>query len=139
MNRDRLIADLKEAEGWSATVYDDTEGFKTIGYGFLCDPRKSGGLPKEVGEIWLRYLVDHLIPSLRHALPRFDSYPEPVQRSLAEMSYQLGLRGLLGFKLMLAAIDRGDYHRARSEALDSKWAIQTPNRAHRIADQIGSA
>jgi len=39
---------------------------------------------------------------------------------------------------MLAAIDRGDYHQAKREALDSRWAIQAPNRAHRVADLIAS-
>ena len=138
MNRDQLIADLKTDEGWSATVYRDTEGFETIGFGFLVDPRRSGGMPREVGEYWLRFLVDQLVPSLRRALPRFDVYPEPVQRALCNMSYQLGLSGLLGFRKMLAAIDRGDYAQAQREALDSRWAIQTPNRARKVAALIAS-
>lgn len=140
MNRDQLIADLKADEGWRSTVYADNtpEGWLTLGYGFVVDPRKGGGLPREIGDLWLQFLVDQLVPSLRRALPRFDTYPEPVQRALCNMAYQLGLRGLLGFRLMLAAIDRGDYHQARREALDSRWAIQTPGRAHRVADLIGN-
>ena len=53
------------------------------------------------------------------------------------MGYQLGLNRLLGFKRMLAALERGDYRAASDEMLDSKWAISdTPARARRLAQMM---
>jgi hypothetical protein len=45
--------------------------------------------------------------------------------------------GVLGFKLMLKALARGDRAEAERQALDSDWAEQTPNRAKRVARAIG--
>lgn len=56
------------------------------------------------------------------------------QGALASMGYQLGVSGLMQFKLMISALEAGDYEAAAAEALASKWAKQdTPNRAERIA------
>lgn len=138
MNREQLLEDLKSDEGFRSSVYLDTEGFQTIGYGFLVDSRKGGGIPPEVAEFWLQWIVDRMVPSLRRALPWFDTKPEPVQRALCNMAYQMGLSGLLGFRRMLAYIQNDDYEGAYQEALDSQWAIQTPNRARRRAALIRS-
>src|SRR6056297_1091636 len=136
MDRSQVAADLKKDEGWQATVYEDHLGYKTIGFGFLIDERRSGGMPKEIGEIWLNYNIDNLQRSLRNALPNWDRYPDGIQRALLNMGYQLGLRGLLGFENMLRHIDAGHYAYAAAEALNSRWAEQTPKRAGRVAEWI---
>lgn len=138
MNRELLIADLKRDEGFVEHVYDDTRGFQTIGFGFLVDRRKNAGIPTEVAEFWLRWIVDRQIPALQAALPHWHTHPEPVQRALANMSYQLGLSGLLKFKKTLALIAEHRYIEAAHEALDSEWARQTPGRAKRQSDLIRS-
>lgn len=139
MKIDQVLDTIKKDEGWSAFVYDDTLGFQTIGYGFLVDKKRSGGMPKEVGDFWLRYNVDGVINDLRRRISHFSLMPENVQHALVNMAYQLGTNGLLSFKKMLAAIEAKDYALAAKEALNSKWAIQTPNRANRIADMIFNA
>jgi lysozyme len=50
------------------------------------------------------------------------------------MTFQMGLGALLKFKKMLAALQARDYTSARTEALDSAWAKQTPQRAKRVTD-----
>ena len=67
----------------------------------------------------------------------FRSLPDRKKQALANMAFQLGVTGLLNFRRMLAAIKDGDWTRARIEALDSKWASQTPARAKEIANMIG--
>ena len=47
---------------------------------------------------------------------------------LVEMVYQLGAKGVLKFKRMLAALEAGDYETAADEMLDSLAARQTPQR-----------
>ena len=55
------------------------------------------------------------------------------------MGFQLGIGGLLGFRKMWAALERSDYAQAAEEALDSRWAEQTPNRAQEVAEWIRTA
>lgn len=139
MDREQIAADLKSDEGWRSAAYQDTEGYWTIGYGFLIDERKGGGLPKEIGEIWLNRNVDCLLSLLRSAFPKWESYPDGIQRALANMAYQMGIRGLLGFRKTITLIDEGRYMDAAAEALDSRWARQTPHRARRVTDWMADA
>ena len=53
------------------------------------------------------------------------------------MAYQLGVNGVGNFSKMLNALESGDRETAAIEALDSKWATQTPERAERVANMIG--
>ncbi len=139
MNIDEVLETLRRDEGWSNYVYRDSLGYETIGYGFLVDERKSGGIPKEVGEFWLRYNVDGVINNLRRTIPQFATMPEDVQHALVNMAYQMGTAGLLSFEKMLAAIKAKNYGLAAHEALNSRWAQQTPNRAKRVANMIRHA
>lgn len=136
MNIEEILEQLRKDEGWSSFVYEDTLGFKTIGYGFLIDKNKSGGMPKEIGEYWLRYNVDGVINDLRRRIDFFHRLPDDIQNALVNMAYQLGTNGLLGFKKMLEALKAKNYELAAHEALDSKWSTQTPQRAQRIANLI---
>ena len=73
---------------------------------------------------------------VRQALPWFDDLDEARQAVLVSMAFQLGLRGLLGFRKTLRYIERGSYIIAAHEMLDSKWAEQTPARAERMSRQM---
>ena len=137
MDREQLKTRLRSDEGWAAFPYKDHLGFDTIGYGFLIDRKKGGGLPKVVAEFWLDYLIQERTKALTLAWPPFTKQPEEIQSSLLEMSYQMGVAGVLAFKKMLAALERGDQAEAERQALDSTWATQTPGRAKRIAAVIG--
>lgn len=131
------VADaLKAEEGWRPHVYPDSLGWATIGYGFLVDSRRGEGLPKEVAEYWLSYLVDEIRGELVGKWPPFLSQPADVRDALVLMSYQLGVDGVLGFKNMLSALEAGDRQGAAEHALESKWHEQTPERAQRVASII---
>lgn len=132
-----LIESLKSDEGWRESPYQDHLGFWTIGYGFLIDSRRNVRLPKKVGEYWLEVLAEEKFLELADRIPWIVDQPEDVQQALGNMVYQLGVAGVLRFKRMLAALERGDRKTAAVEALDSKWAqIQTPVRAKRVAALI---
>lgn len=131
---DELINDLKNDEGWEPSAYEDSLGYLTIGYGFLIDDRKNGEIPRHIAEDWLRYAAMIRWNGLVSAKPWLNDQPEDVQRSLANMAYQLGVNGVLNFKKMMAHLEIGNRDLAAIEALDSKWASQTPNRAKRVTD-----
>lgn len=131
-----VISDLKLDEGFRAFAYKDHLGFDTIGYGCCIDPRKTDGIPEPVAEYWLTYLEQQKAAELKQRWPKFHEQSEDVQRALRNMAYQLGVSGVLGFRKMLEALERGDRVAAASEALDSRWARQTPTRAARVAALI---
>ena len=127
---------LKRDEGVVKHAYRDHLGYLTIGIGFLIDERKGGRMPDEVMEFWLGYEIEKRRVALSKAIPFFDDLDEARQGALVNMAYQLGVNGVLAFKKMLHSMQRGDYDIAAKEALDSRWATQTPERAKRIAKQI---
>lgn len=144
---DELITDLKRDEGWRPFAYDDAsgepvhkgfelEGYVTIGYGFCIDSEKGSPLPRKVAEYWLGLLVNKRWIDLVTRIPWLVDQPANVQRALGNMAYQLGVSGVLRFQKMLDALGAGDRETAADEALDSKWAKQTPNRAKRVAALI---
>ena len=60
------------------------------------------------------------------------------QDVLANMAFNLGVAGLLGFPRTLASIHAGDFAQAGVEMLQSKWAKQVGARANRLAAQMES-
>ena len=65
--------------------------------------------------------------------PVFLTLSKQRQDALIEMGFQMGVEGLLRFERMWQAIEAGDFETAYSEALDSRWAKQTPKRAIAVA------
>ena len=128
--------DIRAEEGWKAHVYPDSLGYATIGYGFLVDSRKGQGLPKEVADFWLRWVVLETEGELIKRWPPFFSQPNEVKRALLNMAYQMGVDGLLGFHQMLSALENEDRAEAAAQILDSKFHQQTPARAERMAGII---
>ena len=133
---DKLIEDLKRDEGFVEHVYQDHLGYWTLGYGFMVDERKGGRIPDPVAEYWLQYEIEDRIDALMERRPWIIDQPDDVQRALVNMAYQMGADGLMLFQRMLNALQEGDRQEAAREALNSRWATQTPERAKRVAALI---
>ena len=69
-------------------------------------------LPRELAAARLER---EFLPGLRRLCPGFDGYPQPAQRALVDMAYNLGLGGLARFSKMLRACERGDFAAAGNE------------------------
>lgn len=136
MNLQQMKDDLVSDEGYRAFVYEDSEGYQTIGVGFLVDHRRGTGLSMEECMLILDQRIQAIYKQLNTMLPWFHMLSDGRQRAVVNMAYQLGVNGLLQFKDMLAALRIGDYAKAEQEALNSKWAKQTPMRAKRIASML---
>ena len=111
-------------------------GFWTIGIGRLIDARKGGGISREESDYLLNNDINNRIASLEKALPWFNDLDDARKGVLLNMSFQMGINGLLNFKTTLARVQSGDYFGAADSMLQSKWANQTPQRANRLADQM---
>jgi len=125
-----MINSIKIEEGFSGLPYDDTEGILTIGYGTKLP------LTEIEGEMLLRHRLSIIEASLSTRQPIYNTLPEEAKEVLLSMAYQLGVNGVLKFKRMWKNLKNYDYEAAAYEMLDSKWAIQTPNRANRLADRM---
>lgn len=127
---------LKRDENEVLHAYQDHLGYWTIGVGILIDKRKGGGLRPEESEFIFRNRLKLIEAELANRIPWITNL-DPARRGvLLNMAYQMGVAGLLGFKKTLATIESGHYQIAATEMLGSKWAQQTPARAHRLSQQM---
>jgi len=132
---------IKEHEGFSPTVYEDTLGYKTVGYGHLVTLKDEF----VIGEV---YSTDDLEDVFEddykiafdnaHDLLEDEDVPfhETVESVLIEMAFQLGLPRLKKFVNFIQGLKDQDYKKASDEMIDSRWAKQTPNRAEGLANMI---
>jgi lysozyme len=125
-----LKDDLIRDEGLRLRPYKCTQGRWTIGYGRNLD---DVGITRAEAEAMLAFDIARVRTDLDRALPWWRQLDERRQDALANMAFQLGVSGLLGFRKMLAALEVKDWPTAGKEARDSDWSKQTPARAERIA------
>lgn len=127
---EQLVEDLKRDEGFRAKPYRCTAGKVTIGYGRNLD---DVGVSASEAHNMLMNDIEGVYRDLDRSHPWWAEMPEPVRVGLANMCFNLGISRLGGFKNMLAALEAGEWDRAATEALDSRWARQVGARAERIA------
>ena len=127
---------IKQDEGLVLHSYADTLGYATIGYGRLVDQRKGGGISEDEALYLLKNDVNARLNVLENAIDFFARLDDARKGVLLNMSFQLGIVGLLKFKSTLSYIESGDYENASVNMMKSLWARQTPNRAGRLAEQM---
>lgn len=131
-----LAAQLEREEGRVPHAYQDHLGYWTIGVGHLIDKRKGGGLPDRIIDALLEHDITAKTAEVEFALPWVRTLDEPRRAVLIGMAFQMGTEGLLAFRNTLARVRAGDFEGAAMGMLNSKWATQTPARAHRMAEQM---
>ena len=127
---------IKEHEGFRDTVYSDSLGFATIGYGHLVLPTdnfvEGVTYPKEQLEVLFdkdfqiafnsaNELVDGL--ELNHI----------AKGVIVEMCFQLGKPRVMKFKKMWEALRNNDFEEAANQMIDSAWHKQTTSRCESLA------
>ena len=122
-----VIDTIKQEEGFKDEPYYDSRGVLTIGYG-----TNISKITQAEAEMLLSERLDAAQDALYLALPWLRVETQNVRDALADMAYQLGVEGVLEFKEMLALIGEHKYEAAQKEALNSKWARETPERAQRV-------
>lgn len=117
-------------EGLRLTPYHCTTGKLTIGIGRNLEDTG-------ITEAEARHLLRNDLQRLRRALPAgFVGWERlgPVRRAvLTDMAYNVGVAGLLGFRKLRTALALRDWPEAARQMLDSRWATQVGERAHRLA------
>lgn len=132
-DRQKMIQQLRLHEGERLKPYRCTAGKLTIGVGRNLEDR---GITAEESAYLLNNDIDREWKALTTNLPWVTGLNDVRQRVLLDMSFNLGIGGLLKFKNTLATIQRGDYERGASMMLDSLWARQVGSRAKRLAQMM---
>jgi lysozyme len=128
-----LVADVKKAEGWRSHAYRDSVGVWTVGFGTNLQEIE---IDVSLGEQWLLEAIGRSTDECRRAFPWFTTLTDSRQAVLVEMTYNLGLPGLLKFHRMLIAVMADHFDAAADEMLESLWARQVGQRAVRLAQQM---
>ena len=123
---DSTIRILKMQEGFRGNPYPDAGG-QSVGYGIRLP------LTEAEGELLLEHRLYRTERDLAARWAPYEDQPEHIKQALSLMAYQLGVAGELMFKKMLGCLERKDTRCAAREALDSKWAEQTHDRAKLVA------
>ena len=131
LDAEKLYADLKLDEGLRLKPYRDSVGKLTIGIGRNLD---DNGISEQEATNMFYNDISRTSAELDDRIPWWRDMPEPVQRGICNMAFNLGWPRLSQFRMMLAALEVGDWTAAAAEALDSTWAKQVGDRAKRIAE-----
>lgn len=142
---------LRFDEGLKLELYKDTEGYWTIGVGSLITKLQSkveainvldrifsrstnGKITSQESEILFNKGIQNALRGIQSSTlsETYNMMDEPRRMALVNMVFQLGVAGVLGFRKMINHLNAGNYRAASLEALNSKWARQTPNRARRV-------
>lgn len=146
----------QQNEGLRLSTYMDTTGNPTIGYGNNLKSPVTKRAWKEAGiqtpyadaykgraaitpdEAQRLYQVSESIArkDAEAVYGRLTRYTPNQQIALADLSYQLGLPTLKGFKNFNAAMKKGDTFTAVNHLMKSKLATQTPERVKRITQLL---
>lgn len=134
---EKLIAELRADEGVEYSPYIDTVGIKTVGVGhnLKSSPIANAEYPltDEQVDNLLANDLKIVFNGLDKNLPWWRELSYVRQRVLANMAFNLGISGLLGFTNTLDLIKKGEYAKAANGMLASKWAGQVGARAKRLA------
>lgn len=120
---------LMRDEGFRAHPYFCTEGALTVGYGRNLDSR---GISQEEAEMMLVHDMLDCLSDLE-TFQWWGDLNDARKSAVLNMRFQLGARGFRGFRKTIHFLSQKLYTQAAQEALNSRWAKQTPERAHRIA------
>ncbi len=132
---------IKEHEGFRNTIYKDSLGFATIGYGHLVkedDPFVEGHTYSQ------KLLNDYFELDFTNAVVGAEKLLGNQDMNykakcvIIEMVFQLGMTGVSKFKNTLKAVKEEDWDTAADEMLDSVWAEQTPERANELSSTMRS-
>lgn len=127
---------LKAEEGCRLTVYKDTLGNATIGYGHTDGDELPKTITQEEADAFLQDDMNDAIADIDDALPWVLNLDENRAAIVCSMCFQMGIDKLLNFRTTLRAIQEQRWQDAHDAMLASVWAKQTPNRAQRHAEVI---
>lgn len=126
---DYVTPRLKTEEAFRSKAYKDTHGLTTIGYGFCVDAG--------ISQYAAAALLTAQIQERDQALLVYSWYQglDPIRQSvILDVSFNVGVEGLLHFPNMIMALTRKDWLGAEQELLNSEVAHELVERYDALAN-----
>jgi lysozyme len=146
MNIELCKAEIKRHEGEVLEIYEDSLGYKTLGIGHLCqpeDPEYSWKIGTKVSqEVVNMYYEQDFQKHYQEAVHVYGSYedfknlPEPIQRVLVNMCFNLGGTRFSKFKNMLRACREHNWEQMAAEMENSRWYSQVGRRSQELQKMV---
>ena len=144
---DQLRDLIRSEEGFKSKAYLDTVGVLTIGTGINVEEnfsRTGTRLAEKVGDEASSEILDKAelsainiaVVDARSFLSNFDGLNLVRRLAVSRMSFNLGGPRLRTFKNFKAAMEVEDFGKAADEIMNSRMALQVPNRSKRLAATI---
>ena len=130
---------LEFEEGKRLQVYLDTHDNETVGIGHRVRPGDGLRLGDAITEARCQQFFEADVATAREGAKEIETkwigeQPQEVTDILTCMVFQMGLKGVITFELMLYFLGWKDYKIAAEEMLDSKWHREdSPARVKRMA------
>ena len=139
MSLEGLKIRIKVHEGFRDTVYEDSLGKATIGYGHLVtykdkfEPNKK--YPKDMLDQLFEEDFQEAVNNADYFIKSNDlEICDMARQIIIEMVFQLGIGNVNKFKNMTKALKEQDYKTAGDEMINSRWYKQTKERCQKLAD-----
>ncbi|SRR5216683_1259888 len=136
-----IISQLQRDEGFSNHIYIDTVGKRTIGYGHNLDAKPIPWITlttRLTQDQAMQILVQDIADTktaLFVRIPWTSQLDDVRQGVLVNMTFNMGILGLLKFKHALVAFQVNDWVTAAAEMKNSSWYVQVGQRADRLVTQ----
>lgn len=130
---------IAASEGIALKKYVDSEGNPTIGIGHLIEPGEN--IPYKISTAQAKSLFEKDFREhyqKARSIPGFDDLDPVRKAALVDMTYNMGLGGVMSFKNTLSHIREGKFQTAAQGILSSRYASQVGPRAERIAGLIAT-
>lgn len=141
MNKTALMASLTAEESFRSLVYDDAtgqdlkqgmvlRGNPTVAIGWNISGRPC---TPQLAQMILGYHVDQTWNDLVVTIPWIISLPEPIQRALADMAFNMrGAKQLLTFGTFMSLLQQRRYEDAAQDLETTLWWSQVKSRGPKV-------
>lgn len=127
---------LEVDEGRVPYAYQDSEGYWTIGVGFLIDKRLGGGLRDDEINYILNNRVEEALATAQRLVKNFDSLTNNRKVVILSLAYNLGYTKLAKFVNTLKAVNEGRWEDAANGLYNSLWYVQVKDRGKRLVEMM---
>jgi lysozyme len=128
-DRPALVSQIAHHEGCRLTVYFDTVGVPTIGFGRNL---RDKGISRREALLLLEHDIDDAIRDAQ-TFPWFKGLDSVRQRVVIDMVFNLGLTRFRTLRTLIEALERRDYGYAAERMRTFLWYRQVKSRGVRLA------
>ena len=146
MNIKQCKAEIKRHEGEVLKIYEDSLGYKTLGIGHLCQPEDpeyawevGTKVSQEVVDMYYEQDFKKHYQETVHVYGSYEDFqnlPEPIQRVLVNMCFNLGGTRFSKFKNMLKACKEHNWEEMARQMQDSRWYYQVGRRSQELQRMV---